>query len=127
MRRMLDPKEVGGGGSTRHHYTIIAGSTKFHYEVYTTKEYGYEPRKLNTVWDFKTNNKFQELRAPGYYPASGTWKDANTGHIFIANWIQIDSSNKIKLCGYDITETGTPAMLTEFDLASTNYQIIQNY
>ena len=41
-------KELGGG-STRHHYTIIVGSTKFHYEVYTTKDYGYEPRKLNTV------------------------------------------------------------------------------
>ena len=128
MRRMIDPKELeGSGGNPRHHYTIIVGSTNFHYEVYTTKDYGYEPRKLNDAYDFKTNDESKELRAEGYYPASGTWKDLNTGHIFIANWIKIKSSNRIELCGYDITATGTAAMSTEFDLTSTNYQIIQNY
>ena len=60
MRRMIDPKELeGSGGNPRHHYTIIVGSTNFHYEVYTTKDYGYEPRKLNDAYDFKTNDEFK--------------------------------------------------------------------
>ena len=44
MRRMLDKKELeelggGGEGTTRHGYSIFVHG-RFHYEVYTTKDYG---------------------------------------------------------------------------------------
>ena len=72
MRRMLDQKELGGGGSgtARHGYSVVIGN-HIHYEVYTQKDYDLKLRKATYISDFSTNTKYQELRSDGVYPASG--------------------------------------------------------
>ena len=74
----------GGGGTPRHGYMIIVkdyydnhgndAPCKFHYEVYTTKNYNLTIGTENAVADFLTNENYKELRAVGNYPAAGFYK-----------------------------------------------------
>ena len=73
MRRMLDPKEAGGGGNqtpARHGYRI-ENNYDYYYIVYSTKNYNFEIGKLNRITDFNTNDNYKELRSSGVYPANG--------------------------------------------------------
>lgn len=74
MRRMLDPKELGGGGNptpARHCYMIVV-NLDFHYIVYTTKDYNFEiGGEPKLISDFATNNEYEELRDVGSYEAAG--------------------------------------------------------
>ena len=67
-------KELGGGGGStapaRHGYSIFVQGN-FHYEVYTTKDYGWQIGKNNYIDDFKSNDNYKELCHTGIYPASG--------------------------------------------------------
>ena len=74
MRRMLDPKEVGGGGGStapaRHVYDIVVNGSCT-YTVYTTKDFNFPIGKEQIISDFATNDEYKELRAIGTYPATG--------------------------------------------------------
>ena len=74
MRRMLDPKEVGGGGSTapaRHAYMIVISDYCW-FLSFTTNDYGYEiGSKTDIPSDFYTNDRYKDLLSKGYHPAGG--------------------------------------------------------
>lgn len=73
MRRMLDPKEVGGGGGgTETHCYRIAINSYCWFLSYTTKNYGYRiGENVNIPGDFFTNTNYNDLRSIGYHPAAG--------------------------------------------------------
>ena len=83
MRRMLDPKELGGSGagSARHCYYVEVDG-EFIYIVNTEKNYNFIIGKSTRVRDFMTNPDYEELHAGGkksfsdyrFYPAIGTYK-----------------------------------------------------
>ena len=90
MRRMLDPKEAGGGGSTapaRHGYSVVIAN-RIHYEVYTQKDYDLKLREATYISDFSINPKYQELRSNGIYPASGYYYK-NDNQKIIGDKIQV--------------------------------------
>lgn len=72
MRRMLDPKEVGGGGSTapaRHGYMVVIDYSCF-YTVFTTKDYDFKVGQYTQVNNI-ASDEYKELYKPGYYPCGG--------------------------------------------------------
>ena len=73
MRRMIDPKEIGGGGSTAPamHAYRINNNNNYWYIVYSTKDYNFEIGKLTFIEDFDRNDNYKELRSSGVYPANG--------------------------------------------------------
>lgn len=89
MRRMLDPKEVGGGSTApaRHGYSVVIGN-RVHYEVYTEKDYDFKLREATYISDFSINSKYQELRSNGVYPASGYYYK-NDNEKFICDKVQV--------------------------------------
>lgn len=164
MRRMLDPKEVGGGlpstiefdkdgnrevkknlkvdgkltlkslvsstnpdgditkelggGSARHGYSIFVQGS-FHYEVYTTKDYGWEIGKFNYIGNFKSDN-YKELRNIGNYPASGFWRGSSGSKKEIIFRLQIDTNNRYSIFGYDVVSGNS---ITE-GMSSTDLDIV---
>lgn len=96
MRRMLDPKEVGGGGGStapaRHAYRIN-NNNNYWYIVYSTKDYNFEIGKLNYIGsDFNTNDNYKELRSSGVYPANGSVNLSETEYLSVMQ-ITIDASS----------------------------------
>ena len=95
MRRMLDPKELGGGGSTtpaRHAYRIN-NNNNYWYIVYSTKDYNFEIGKSNYIGsDFDTNDNYKELRSSGIYPANGFVNLSETTYLSVMQ-IKIDTSS----------------------------------
>ena len=89
MRRMLDQKELGGGGSGNemHGYSVVIGN-RIHYEVYTKKDYDLKLREVTNISDFSTNPNYQELRSNGTYPASGYYYK-NDNEKFIGDKIKV--------------------------------------
>ena len=73
MRRMLDPKEVGGGSTApaRHWYCITSDSKRTYYTIITTNDYDFPIGKFTRIQDFWTNDKYKPLHAAGAYPGSG--------------------------------------------------------
>ena len=71
MRRMLDPKEVGGSTApARHAYRI--NNNNYYYIVYSTKDYNFEIGKSIYIGsEFDSNDNYKELRSSGVYPANG--------------------------------------------------------
>ena len=67
MRRMLDPKEAGGG---RHCYRMIMENS-FYYLIYSAKDYDFKVGVKTSIQNFYSNEDYKELRAPGSYPAGG--------------------------------------------------------
>ena len=101
MRRMLDPKEVGGSTApARHGYSIFVKS--IHYEVYTTKDYAWKIGKYNYITDFKSNNNYKELRYSGSYPASGIWYNSDGSKKQIIDRFDITANYNLYISGYDI-------------------------
>ena len=90
MRRMLDPKTIGGGGggSARHAYRIVVDNYCW-FLSFTAKDYGYEiGKKTNIPNDFYTNDNYKDLLSDGYHPAGGYYKgdslDLIVSHVFIS-------------------------------------------
>lgn len=106
MRRMLDPKTIGGGNTTpaRHCYMVVV-DLNFHYIVYTTKDYGFEiGKEPKYIPDFETNSQYEELRAVGYYEAGGISKNSlNENEEVVVNYFYVNSSKQCNVSGYDIT------------------------
>ena len=103
MRRMLDPKEVGGGGAPRHCYSIFVKG-RFHYEVYTTKDYRLQIGKYNNIPDFISNDDYKELRSAGTYPASGIWYNDDASKKQIIVQFEITAGGSYYISGYDIVK-----------------------
>ena len=83
MRRMLDPKTIGGGGSTStpmHGYSVIIRN-QLHYEVYTEKDYDLKLREVTSISDFSTNPNYQELHSKGTYPATGYYYKSDNDQV----------------------------------------------
>lgn len=94
MRRMIDPKEVGGGGeSARHGYRIFLKGN-FYYLAYTNKDYPLVIGQATNAYDFKTNPDYQELRENGNYPAAGYYKNLDRS----ATYMEINN-DKFNLWG----------------------------
>ena len=93
MRRMLDPTQVGGSGSTRHVYMVCL-NVNYYYIIYTTKDFNFTIGKfieVNTK-EFTTTDKYKELRALGTYPAHGFgWDNTNKKYMALS-WIRIDET-----------------------------------
>ena len=99
MRRMLDPKEAGGGaGSARHCYSVYV-NTEFMYIVNTEKNYNLTIGREKTVRDFMTNPEYEELHAGGsnnyrFYPASGIYTGTDGSLRVIVDSLGIYKDNK---------------------------------
>lgn len=95
MRRMLDPKTIGGGGgSARHAYRIVFDDYCW-FLSFTEKDYGYQiGQKTNIPKDFYTNDIYKDLLSNGYHPAGGYYNGNNTD--MLASFVNIYST------GYDI-------------------------
>ena len=103
MRRMLDPKTIGGGGSTapaRHVYRVLFDS--LWYIAITSKDYGFTiGEKTSVPSDFLTNDKYEELRSGGIHPAGGMYR-----YTTIPTDLRLQSNiGLINLSGYDITKS----------------------
>ena len=102
-------KELGGGGggggsaTARHGYSIFVQGN-FHYEVYTTKDYGWEIGKNNYIDDFKSNDNYKELCHTGIYPASGIWYNSDGSKKKIIVQFEITASKNFYISGYDIAK-----------------------
>ena len=95
MRRMIDPKTIGGGGagSARHGYRI-KNNYDYYYIVYSTKDYNFEIGKSNSITDFNTNDNYKELRSSGTYPANGFIKFSNPKGAYLSVMeVEIDASS----------------------------------
>ena len=100
MRRMLDPKEAGGGGSTapaRHCYMVLLDS--LWYIAITSKDYGFKIGENTYVpSDFLENDKYKELRSGGIHPAGGMYN-----YTTIPTNLRVQSAiGTINMSGYDI-------------------------
>ena len=126
MRRMLDPKEVGGGGggSQMHAYSIFVRNS-FHYEVYTTIDLHLEKRVLHQINDFLTNEDYKELHAIGKYPAAGYINDKKTNNIGIISQLEIMSDNRFFINYFNIPNNNEP--IVPVPLNNQPFKIIQLY
>ena len=104
MRRMLDPKEAGGGGTPRHAYSITINSS-CHYEAYTAKDYNYKIGEMVSVNDFMTNTKYNELRTERVHPASGFYYYADGDLKIVVYGVEVDSAEKTYIRGFDLTNS----------------------
>lgn len=100
MRRMLDPKEVGGSTAPERHCYRIDINNAFHYIVYTTKNYGWPIGKMIVVGNFDTSDKYAELRAVGCYSAGGVYTSGSSATI--VNYFEINGNNKYTAYGYNL-------------------------
>ena len=105
MRRMLDPKEVGGGGNptqARHAYRIHIYDTAC-YVVYTTEDIpSLKLRELTTI--YYGDEEYKALQLTGAFPLSGYLKN-DAGDLLITKYIDV----KNKLAGFAYTYNITKA------------------
>lgn len=93
MRRMLDPKEVGGSTAPARHAYRINNNNNYWYIVYSTKDYNFEIGKSNYIGsDFDSNDNYKELRSSGIYPANGYVNLSETAYLSVMQ-ITIDASS----------------------------------
>ena len=88
MRRMLDPKELGGKGSVIHAYRIVVDYYCW-FLSFSTKDYGYEiGKKTDIPTDFYTNDDYKDLLSEGYHPAGGYYNgdklDLISAYVYIS-------------------------------------------
>ena len=100
MRRMLDPKEVGGSTApARHAYRVLLDG--LWYIAITSKDYGFKIGEKTSVPDFSTNDKYKELRSGGIHPVGGAYN-----YTTIPSELRLQSAlGIINLTGYDITKS----------------------
>ena len=102
MRRMLDPKEVGGSGKTIHGYRIYpsTGNVNCYYIVYSEADNNWEIGEKKNVQYFPVRHK--ELLKPGYYPAGGYF-ESGTGDKIIVSQMYVSVSKSVFPIVYDLT------------------------
>ena len=132
MRRMLDPKEVGGGtGSARHCYSVDVDG-QFIYIVNTEKNYNFTIGKKKRVSDFMTNPDYEELHAGGsksfsdywFYPAIGTYKATKTSALVIVNYLGIYDNNTCVVQGTSLDSSNTSVSVS---IKLSNISIVKLY
>ena len=100
MRRMLDPKTIGGGGTPRHAYRIVIDNYCW-FLSFTENDYGYEiGQMINIPEDFYTNDKYKDLLSTGCHPAGGYYNGNNADRL--ASFVQISTGYSIG--GYLVTD-----------------------
>lgn len=102
MRRMLDPKTIGGGNTTpaRHGYMVVIDYILF-YVVLTAKDYAFKVGQQTEVGDIKSD-EYKELYQPGYYPCGGY-----IGRLekkILASTFQILNNDTFKVSGLDLKD-----------------------
>ena len=102
MRRMLDPKTIGGGQT--HAYSIIINGS-CHYEAYTAKDYNYKIGDMVSVDDFMTNTDYNELRTVRFHPASGFYYYSDGDLKIVVYGVEVDSQGKSYIRGFDLTNS----------------------
>lgn len=119
MRRMLDPKELGGGGgSARHAYRILI-DTFCWFLSFSEKDYGYEiGKKRDIPSDFYTNDYYLDLRSKGYHPAGGYY-NGNEADL-IVSYVRLSDNT---IAGYRQSSKYTASF--ELKLQNRNVNIIQ--
>ena len=123
MRRMLDPKTLGGGGGStapaRHAYRIIV-DTYCWFLSFTEKDYGYEiGKKIDIPRDFYTNDNYKDLLSKGYHPAGGYYNGDSVD--LIVSHVQLSQRNWIG--GYRPSDKTTTESL--FKIQNRIVQIVQ--
>lgn len=98
MRRMLDPKEVGGSTAPASHYYMILLDGLWYLAI-TSKDYGFQIGESTPVpSDFLTNDKYKELRSGGIHPAGGMYN-----YTTIPTQLRVQNAiDVINMTGYDI-------------------------
>lgn len=119
MRRMLDPKTIGGGGgSSRHAYRILI-DTFCWFLSFSEKDYGYEiGKKRDIPSDFYTNDYYQDLRSKGYHPAGGYYNGNESD--LIVSYVRLSDNT---IAGYRQSEKGTVSV--QMKLQNRTVNIIQ--
>ena len=128
MRRMLDPKTIGGGGggggSQRHAYTVIGGYS-MRYDIYTTKDYDFPIGVKTAVSDFWTNDNYKELRIVNLYPAYG--HTSGGGKDIVVSRIEITNADNFActMTGYDSISKSTESVNVSLNLAMGSPSIVK--
>ena len=105
MRRMLDPKEVGGSTAPARHAYRITINDSCHYDTYTAKDYNYKIGEIVSVNDFMTNTDYNELHTARYHPASGFYYYSDGDQKIVVNIVEFDSAGKAYIKGFDFTNS----------------------
>lgn len=85
MRRMLDPKEVGGNSTPAMHGFMITISYDCWFLSFSTKDYGFEiGKEYIRPDDFFTNDSYKDLRSKGIHPAGGYY-DGDSSDLLISS------------------------------------------
>ena len=117
MRRMLDPKEVGGGGGEIHGYRIGGIGTGY-YLTFISKNYHYPIGEPQFVSYFGTDDKYKELRTPGVYPAGGYYYNISDKSETLLRQVRVDDSGTFIISGYDPVSNSYRSN-TEFTIPSS--------
>ena len=110
MRRMLDPKEVGGS-SERHAYRIQIYNSAC-YVVYTTEDIPFfKLRELTTI--NYSDKKREALLLTGVFPLSGYLKN-DSGDLLITKYIDVKNKYSGFAYTYNITKATTETLPISF-------------
>lgn len=109
MRRMLDPKTIGGGSTApaRHWYCITNNNKRAYYTIITTKDYDFPIGKFTEIQDFWTNDKYKPLHAAGSYPGAGLMSYGSDNILMTRFDFENDSTDMATITGilYEIHAT----------------------
>ena len=121
MRRMIDPKELGGGGSAIHAYRIIVSDYCW-FLSFTEKDYGYEIGKNTDIpSDFYTNDEYKDLLSQGYHPAGGYY-NGDQADLIVSH---VNISTRYWIYGYRVSTKTTTGSL--FNMKDRIVKIVQLY
>ena len=101
MRRMLDPKEVGGSTAPARHGYMVVMDHSCYYEVYTTKDYDFKVGQYTQVNNIRSD-EYKELYKPGYYPCGGYFDWASRK--ILACTLQFLYGDTFKVSGLDLKD-----------------------
>ena len=97
-------KELGGGGTPRHCYSIYPGQSQtFYYNVYIPEDFE-EFRVDHSEYINITNAKYKPLRKGNYaeLPTAGYYITSD-GKLIICSYVEIETGNtRYTIHGYDI-------------------------
>ena len=120
MRRMLDPKELGGGSTApaRHVYRVLFDG--LWYIAITSKDYGFEiGEKTSVPSDFLTNDKYKELRSGGIHPVGGMYN-----YTTIPTDLRVQSAiGTMNMTGYNIKKSQVLSLGISLDRVSDIVQL----
>ena len=104
MRRMLDPKELGGSTPARHAYRIVISDYCW-FLSFTKKDYGYDiGQKTDIPADFYTSDNYKDLLSQGYHPAGGYYNGNSSDTL--ASFVLIYNSD-YSIGGYMVADKRT--------------------